>query len=171
MGDSDAGLGELQRRLVAALDRIGQSAERLSGSGAGAADPAEVEALKQALEDERLANAQLQDRNKSLKDRFEAAADASETALAEQRAAMARLDEDLQRLRTANDQLRESNRKLREANESGVGEPHLINKSMLAELEALRAARAADRSEADAIYAALTPLVANGADMNAGGEA
>ena len=51
---------------------------------------------------------------------------------------------------------------LREANEAGVGEPHLINKAMLAELEGLRATRAADAAEAAAILDRLDPLV-NGA--------
>ena len=48
---------------------------------------------------------------------------------------------------------------LRQANEEGVGEPHLSNTAMLAELEGLRAARASDIAEADAILSALTPLV------------
>jgi len=52
---------------------------------------------------------------------------------------------------------------LRTANEAGVGEPHLINKAMMAELEALRASRATDVAEADAILGALTPLVAKAA--------
>ena len=34
----------------------------------------------------------------------------------------------------------------------GVGEPHLINKAMMAELEALARRRAADRAEAEAVY-------------------
>ena len=46
-----------------------------------------------------------------------------------------------------------------EANEEGVGEPDLINKSMLAEIESLRAARAADLAEANIILGALTPLL------------
>jgi len=40
-----------------------------------------------------------------------------------------------------------------------VGDAHLINKTMLAELEALRAARAADVAEASVILASLQPLV------------
>ncbi|MCH9832656.1 MAG: hypothetical protein K0U49_04725, partial [Alphaproteobacteria bacterium] len=56
-------------------------------------------------------------------------------------------------------QLRQSNSDLRKANEEGVGEPDLINKSMLAEIESLRAARAADVAEANIILGALTPLL------------
>lgn len=73
---------------------------------------------------------------------------------------MARLDDDLQRLRKANDQLREVNTALREANEAGVGEPHLINKAMLSELEALRAARATDAAEVHAVLSKLEPMLA-----------
>ncbi len=43
----------------------------------------------------------------------------------------------LQRLKRINDQLRQNNQALREANEDGVGDPHLINKAMMTELEAL----------------------------------
>ena len=46
-----------------------------------------------------------------------------------------------------------------DANAEGVGEPHLINRAMLAELEGLRAARATDVAESSAILAALVPLI------------
>lgn len=73
--------------------------------------------------------------------------------------AMSRLDGDLQRLRKANDQLRKVVSELRTANEAGVGEPHLINSAMLAELEALRAQRATDASEVHAVLSKLGPLL------------
>ena len=75
------------------------------------------------------------------------------------KARMAELDAEIQRVRKANDGLRELNDALRVANEAGVGEPHLINKSMMAELEALRAARSIDVAETTAIIEALTPLI------------
>ncbi|MCE8523716.1 hypothetical protein KBY23_00425 [Ruegeria pomeroyi] len=74
-------------------------------------------------------------------------------------AAMSRLDGDLQRLRKANDQLRKALSDLRAANEAGVGEPHLINAAMLAELEALRAQRATDAAEVQAVLSKLGPLL------------
>jgi hypothetical protein len=40
-----------------------------------------------------------------------------------------------------------------------VSEPHLVNKAMLAELEALRATRSADAAEMDAILEELTPII------------
>lgn len=156
---------ELQRRIVAAMDRIGAGVERVSqGSG----DPE----LADALEEEKLANAQLQERLRSLHERHDDEMAQMKSQLQEleglkslqddiqhQATELSRLDTDLQRLRQANEQLRASNAALREANEAGVGEPHLINKAMLAELEALRAARAADSSETRLILSKLTPLV------------
>lgn len=169
---------DLQRRIIAAMDRIGAGAERLAEAGAGA-----DAGLAEALEEEKLANGQLRERLRALGEKHaaelaEAQAQAADTAeldalkeeLAGQKQAMAALDTDLQRLRIANDQLRLSNAALREANEAGVGEPHLINKAMLAELEGLRAARAAESAEAAAILARLGPLVTAAAGQAALGE-
>ena len=160
---------DLQQRLAAAMDRIAAGMERLDK----AQDGASVESLSEALEEEKLANAQLKERLRALNIKHfdeigalkEQLADTSAQEAMKQRleaqdAAMARLDMDIQRLRAANDQLRSSNAALRAANEAGVGEPHLINKAMLAELEALRASRATDAAEAAAVLAKLEPLLA-----------
>ncbi len=153
---------ELQSRITAALDRIGAGVEGLGGLPAPAAEPdtGELDTLRQQLEDEKLVNAQLEERLKSLRDKQERAGEAANAALGQQRAQMEQLDADLQRLRKANAQLRENNQALREANQAGVAEPHLINKSMLGELEALRAARAADSAEVAAVLGQLGPLIA-----------
>ncbi|WP_299376790.1 hypothetical protein [uncultured Tateyamaria sp.] len=144
----------LQQRLTAAMDRIS------TGLGAvGSTSNADADALQAALEDEKLANAQLQERVRKLSDQQAGAAAAAEAAASQAQARVAELDLELQRLRKSNDQLRESNMALRAANEEGVGEPHLINKAMMAELEALRATRAADVAEASSIIGALTPLL------------
>ncbi|MEP1356369.1 MAG: hypothetical protein ABJX32_13370 [Tateyamaria sp.] len=144
----------LQQRLAAAMDRIAAGASAL-----GAAQGGNTAELQAALDDEKTANAQLTERVRKMSDR-------QEEALAEARAAaeatqtrVAAMDLELQRLRKANDQLRESNAALRTANQEGVGEPHLINKAMMAELEGLRAARAADVAEASSILGALGPLL------------
>jgi hypothetical protein len=73
---------------------------------------------------------------------------------------MSQLDLDLQRLRQANQKLTAACEQLRKANAEGVGDPNLINAAMQAELDALRAARAAEMSQADALLSALTPLLA-----------
>ncbi|WP_420556044.1 hypothetical protein [Roseovarius sp.] len=154
---------ELERRINAALDRIGRGLE----AGAGAAvDPAELAEVKQALADEKLASEQLEERVKSLRDKRNALEEELE-ALREQNAqSLSRLDGELQSLRRANQQLRDNNAALREANAAGVGEAHLINKSMMAELESLRANRAADRAETSAILSELTAVLEGAAKPN-----
>ncbi|MEP2891186.1 hypothetical protein [Tateyamaria sp.] len=89
----------------------------------------------------------------------EAALVEAQGAAAQAQTQLSALDLELQRLRKANDQLRQSNVALRAANQEGVGEPDLINTSMVSELESLRAARAADVAEASSIISALTPLL------------
>lgn len=149
---------ELQRRITAAMDRVAYGLEQLSGAASG--DVAEV---TRALEDEKLANAQLSERMRVLTDRQEQELGALKEATETTASRTQELDLELQRLRKANAELRQSNQALRAANEAGVGEPHLINKSMMAELEALRAIRAADVSETNVIIDALTPLVSSAA--------
>lgn len=147
---------ELQRRINAALDRIGSGLE--AGTDA-VADPAELAEVRQALEDEKLANEQLEERVKTLRDKRNALEEELE-ALREQNAqSLSRLDGELQSLRRANQQLRDNNVALREANAAGVGEAHLINKSMMAELESLRANHATDRAETSAILSELTAVL------------
>lgn len=154
-------INDLQSRITAALDRISQGLEGMSGSS-GDADPDAMAELQQKLEDEQTANAQLEERLKRMKDKVEAAEATAEEAARLGREGLGKLDADLQSLRRANQQLRDNNKALREANEAGVAEPHLINKAMLSELEGLRAARAADRAETEAVLAELT-RVANAA--------
>lgn len=153
-GNSMSDIDELQRRITAAMDRIASGVSRAGGAGGGGnAD------LVTELDDEKLANAQLTERLRTMKERYDAALGDVKTATDAADERVAALDLELQRLRKANDQLRQSNTDLRNANEEGVGEPHLINKAMMAELEALRAARAADVAEATSIIGALTPLL------------
>lgn len=149
-------IDELQARITGALDRI---AAGLEARPAGRAAE-EVTALRAQIEEEQLANAQLQERVSVLHERLRA----READLARLESArsetMGRLDHDLQALRRANQQLRENNQALRAAHQAGVSEPHLINKSMLAELEALRAAQAAGSSEAEAVLGELSRVLA-----------
>lgn len=142
---------ELERRITAALDRIGKHIEDLGDGSAGEADPEEISRLRAALDEEKLVSAQLEERNKKLREKYEDARDTLQGELETQRMATAKLDMEMQRMRAANDQLRSSNAALRAANEKGVGEPHLINKAMLAELEGLRAEHAVEKAEAAAI--------------------
>lgn len=146
-------IDDLQRRITAAMDRIAGSV-----GNAGAAQAKIAAELATALEDEKLANAQLSERLQALKDRYDGEVNNAK-AVANAEARITALDLEVQRLRTASDQLRQSNAALRAANEEGVGEPHLINDALMAELEVLRADRSADAAEASSIISALMALL------------
>lgn len=152
---------DLQSRIMSALDRVAQGVDVI---GSGASD--DVDALKQALEDEKTVNAQLNERVRALGERQAKALEELEGRAAETAARITQFDQDLQRLRRANAQLGEACEALRTANAEGVGEPELINNAMVAELESLRAARSAEVTQADEIIAALTPLLEEGAPKN-----
>jgi hypothetical protein len=151
---------ELEKRIAAALERIGKGMDRLSTQGrsagavAGIAPPADT-ALRAQLEEEKALTAQLQARLRAAKDR-EAKGDLQEK--------VDRLTQELdvqglelQRMRRVNATLREQLEALRTAQSKGVSDPGLINKAMLAELEALRATRLSEIAEMDDILAALEP--------------
>jgi len=204
---------ELQGRILAAMERISSGVERAVSAGAEVAAPDAD--LSNALEEEKLANAQLEERLRSLKEKhraeiagLEAQAPAApieeapdtgriaelesqlsdvtaardeptekleESARALQEAGdlsekLNSLDDELQRLRQTNDQLRSANAALREANEAGIGDPDLINKAMLAELEGLRATRAADAAEVGAGMNKLNTLLSQARDLPEGEE-
>lgn len=179
-------IAELERRIAYAMERIAKGVEALdnardrakssapeaaavqaaSGSGTDTARlTAELDALRAELAEERLANAQLEERVRTLKKRQDLQAANLVTEQAATRDKLSALDTELSRLRKANDQLQSSNAALRAANEEGVGEPHLINKSMMAELESMRAARQVDIAETEAIKLALVPLLVAGTDI------
>ncbi|MDP2740717.1 MAG: hypothetical protein Q8O82_18890 [Pseudorhodobacter sp.] len=165
-------IAEFERRITAALERIGTGLDRLSASAASAevvevvaaavfesdADD-DLASLRDALEQEKNANAQLAKRLRALKGRD---VQAVSEAKARIEAMTRQLDVqglELQRMRKTTIQLREQLRSLREAQTEGLAEPHMINKAMLAELEALHATRASETAEMDEILAELTPLL------------
>ncbi|MCB2115702.1 MAG: hypothetical protein KDE00_05215 [Rhodobacteraceae bacterium] len=153
-------IAELERRITAALERIGLGLDHLGGAMPVAADDsAEVERLTAALEDERSANAQLTERVKAIREKQEGVVGALERRVEDLSGQLDGAVEELKRLKEANAELAEANRALAEASDEGVMEPHLINRSMRIELEALRAARAAEIAEMDEILSELRPLI------------
>jgi len=162
---------ELERRIAGALDRIAAGLEQGARAAVesqegetppAGADPAtaELAELRQALEDERLAVAQWQERNKRLRHQRDAARAELEAARGPVAEQIASLDAELQTLRKANEQLRDNNARLRAANAAGLADADLINAGLGAELEALRAARATDRAESDLVMAELSAAIA-----------
>ena len=88
-GSGDLGdLLEARRRILAAFERIASGAENLSAQALRAS---EIDRLRAELEEERIVNAQLQERVKALRDR-DAGRAALEDELARARARIAELE-------------------------------------------------------------------------------
>lgn len=155
---------ELERRLAAALDRIARGLERPATPAAAPRPDPEAARLREALEAERAEKAQLAERVKAIKERQESHVTALERRLARMTEQADVQGLELQRLKKSLIQLREANRMLREAQEAGLADPAAINRSLQAEVEALRAARTAELAELDEILAELRPLVGEGGD-------
>lgn len=161
-------IAELERRITLALERIGAGLDMLGTSAGGvpseaAAAPSDAEAriadLEDALETERTTNAQLTERVRAIREKQETMVGALETKVARltRQADAATLE--LRRLTQINEDLGDANRALSLAAAEGVAQPELINHALMTELEALRAARAADLAEMDDILAELKPLI------------
>ena len=119
----------------------------------------EIARLEAALEAERRSNTQLTDRVRSLKQR-ESRTEAGLEARIEQLTKQLDVQGlELHRLRKGTIQLREALRVLREASEAGTIDAAMINKALLAELEALRAARSSETVELEEIISELTTLI------------
>ncbi|RBI73518.1 hypothetical protein DQW77_08955 [Roseovarius sp. TE539] len=171
-------IDEMQRRIMAALDRIGQGLDGMvvaAEDNATQEDETAPEDLRQLLDDEKLANAQLEERVKHLRAKLleaeEASAHTDPPAKPEEAAINApetlkELDARIQSLRAANDKLRENNRALREANAAGLADADLVKRSMEAELDALRAAQAMDRAEADTVLAELNGVLGDAGETS-----
>jgi len=146
---------ELERRITAAFDRIGQAVDGfvppVTGAGTGE--------LQDALLTEQTANAQLTERLRVVKAR-----EASQVAEAAEKVdrlnrALDAQGLELQRMKKTVIQLRESLAALRETQTEAVADPHLVNRAMLTELEALRATRLTEMAQMEAILAELHPLI------------
>lgn len=158
---------ELERRITAALDHIGQKIEAYSIPEPVAA-PADV---SDELAAEREANSQLTARNTELNEQLAAqtkSADAIENKFSERvsrlRQQVSDLDHTISKLRRINQQLRDNNDALRTANAEGSSEPHLINQSMMNEVESLRAAQSADQAEMETVRDELERILKEGTD-------
>jgi uncharacterized protein (DUF885 family) len=156
---------DLEQRIAAAFARISAGVEVMAGENsvarvsAGASVSTNVPTLQALLDEERVANARLNERLGDLRQQ----ATQSELALQEQVVTLTRhLDAqglDVQRLSGTVAQLREDLRRLREAAVQGVVDPGLINRAMMAELDALRIARAAETTEMTDILHSLSPIL------------
>ncbi len=150
-----------ERRLATALARIAAGIDgiAIAGGAREAARSDEAEELRDLLESERAANAQLTERVRAIKEKQETMIGALEKKVARLSEQVEQAEAELQRQNRVNSQLVEVNRALIDAAAAGTTEPHLINRAMMAELEALRAARSAELVEMNDILAELKPLL------------
>lgn len=149
----------LEQRITIALDRIGNGLTRLNQTAPVPANDGEVAELREALEGEQVANAQLEERVRAIKEKQESLVHTLEAEVESLRQQLAERAADVEQLKTVNGRLRRNNRALRDANAQGVGDADLINAGMIAELDALRANQESDRAELDSILVELKPLV------------
>lgn len=152
-------ISELETRITTALERINAGLDKWADQPAENAD--EVDALNRQLDDERTANAQLNERLSALKDQMSEKLVVVENALGQLQEQLAHAEATAEALRHSNQELRSSNEALRAAASTGVVEPALINDAMGAELSALRATQQADRAELDAVLSELTTMAAS----------
>lgn len=161
-------LDDFRQRILGALAAADAGLDRLGGVDAPAApepaapDPADAESLAAALAEERTVTAQLEERIRSLKSKQDQRLATLDGQIMAQRDRIVALDAELQGLRQSNAELRDIAGQMRAALADGVAEPELVNRAMLAEIEALRATRAADRAEVEAIIGTLEPLIGEG---------
>ncbi|SMX42662.1 hypothetical protein [Actibacterium lipolyticum] len=168
---------ELERRINFALERISKGADLLSESRSNAIEAAQVAeaaakesatddsalaAVQEELAAEKAANAQLEERVIAIRDKQESQVAQLEARVAKLTARADTAEAEIERLRAINAKLREHTTALRVANTTGARDSSLINASMAAELEALRALRESDRSELDEIIDSITPLTEEG---------
>ncbi len=146
-------IADLTKRISEALERTTTSLETLGGT------PPDAARLEEALEAEKTANAQLEERVKSIREKQETTVADLESRVSEMTETLEARDRDLQKLRRVNSTLRETIAQLREAHAAALPDPHLLNKSMQSELEALRAASAVDAAELTEVMAALDAIV------------
>ena len=144
-------IAELERRITAAFDRIGQG---LANRPAG-----DMPALQDALESERSTAAQLAERLRSVKQRETAATADFEARIAELTAARDQQALEQDRLHKTVAELRDTLTTQTEAMRAGVTAPEAIHQSLLAEMQALRAERRDEAAEMQAILSALEPLL------------
>jgi DNA repair exonuclease SbcCD ATPase subunit len=154
-------IAELERRIRFALDRIAKVTERAAIAAPDANH--DTATLRAELEAEREANAKLTERVRAIKDRQDSAVTTLERKLSRTSEQLDVLGLEVQRLRKANQQLTEANAALRETRIADMTDPSAINRSLAAELDALRADRRAELAELEDVLAALAPLVGDNA--------
>lgn len=151
-------IAALEGRITAALDRIREGMARQQ-SLLISEEPSDAESLRAQLKEERIANAQLENRVSALKVRQDGTISDFEGRVASHATVLAAMEAEVHRLRVANAELLDVTAQLRVAAVDGITAPELLNRATLAEVEALQAQRASEATEMDAIISSLKPLI------------
>ena len=159
-------IAAFEARLGAALRRIAAAAERAGRAPAPAETDAadEADALRAELAAEKAAHGQLAERIKAIRAKQDETVAILEARVGKLQARTDTLSAEVDRLTRVNAALRAAARQLREAVAEGPPRADLMDLVMAAELDATRAAQAADRAELEAILRELTPLIEEKAD-------
>jgi hypothetical protein len=152
-------LADVEQRLAAALDRIDAGMKMLPASSALAVAAKGGEDLQMALDEERMLSAQLNERLRAIKDKENLTHAQLSARLNQMSIQLDTQGAELKRMRITNAQLNEILRILRESAAQGLSDPHLVNRAMLAELDALRATRLTEVAQMDELLAELSPLI------------
>jgi hypothetical protein len=171
-------LAELERRIAAALHRIGEGIETLTAAAsppasappqddhASIAGAERIQQLEQALSAERHTVAALREQLEAHAEQAPAADPAPDMDRAELEARIEKMTAmldvqglEIHRMRKTVVQLRENLRGLRRAQTANLADPEQINRAMMAELEAIRVTRLSEVAEMDEILTELTPLI------------
>ncbi|MBN2759849.1 MAG: hypothetical protein JXQ79_05065 [Rhodobacteraceae bacterium] len=153
---------QMETRLSHALDRISAAAGKLTTAPAPVIEDADSAKLRAELDAERAKTAQLTERVNAVRQRQDSSVASLERRLARMTEQLDLQSLEMLRLKKANSKLIEANRQLREGHEAQVIEPSAINRSLVAELEALRAERAAELAEMEDVLGELKPLMGTG---------
>lgn len=162
-------IAEDEGRLVAALDRIeaavaGMAGRTAPGTAEPQVDPAEMEALRAALEAEREAKAQLVERVSGLKQKQETVVARLERRVAQLTAELEQSAAEILRQKTMVEELTQANAALREAAQTGLADGAGLNRAMAADLQALGALREMERVEVETVLGEIRRLIGEGAD-------
>lgn len=157
-GADPAELAALKAELEAATSHIATLQNDLEE------ERGQSSALVQQAQDDRAALQAAQAELTALKAADRLATVKANTVVEEMQERVGGLEAVLGQLQGANAQLRQNNALLREAQLQGGGDAALLNDSLTAEIESLKAAREADRAEIDSVLAALQPLIEETAD-------
>jgi hypothetical protein len=157
-----ADIAELERRITAALERIGRGLDGLARPVARSGPPDHAagavpqdDVLVAQLQAERAAVGELREALRASADREMVIQSQYEERIEKLTRQLDVQGLELQRMRKTSVTLREELRRLRETAVTGLAEPGQINRAMLTELDAMRAARLSEMAELDEIAAAL----------------